>query len=718
MSNKNFILSIGNIVIDKQNNKKHRVVAIVNEEVTLCEMETNKLLLSSIYIETLLQFISNKEMYIENDEKKIIDIEKVPEKIREKFKTRKEIMLKVMKAYAPSFIELSGHQKKDFIENLLKEYNMPRNSFWRVCTAYFQSGFQDSALIDGRYFGNLTGKTLTRNVSITDDGLADHFVIDEEIRVFFDEALKDYKLGRCKTITDAFNKMNLLHFMETIIKNGVPTIVLKPPSQRPTYRQFAYYINKHLSKQEIDLIKTSALEQKNNKRLIVSDSLYGVNGPGDMVEIDACEVDISLVSVIDPSKTVGRPIVYFMIDVYSRVILAMSVAFDNNSMLGLTNLFLNLADDKQKYCEKYGITYENKDIWPSNIIPNQVRVDKGAEFRSKGFERICDELGIKRNIVLPGCGSLKGVVEQSFRQLHLKQNHHLEGHGLIQKRHDSKHHETAMLNIEEYTKMVIGFVLIHNQQCLTNYPLTKDMILKKVQPVPALLWKYGVNNGFAPRPIPSKEQYLFNLMTPITAKVSRKGISYKDLWYLNTEDKLLAREMFNAQNKKESFEARMDMRDVGAIYYIRDNKLMIAKLNPLIHGNAEYEGLTMKQYEDYRKGKKEILANGKINNEELSAFQYAMNNTIVEEATKTMLPDSKNMRPAREIEKQAKSKSNKISNRLEGPKIEAPKVEDILVDELLEEIIKETPNKAPTENKKDEKKLNTYSSWEEALEDW
>ena len=700
-NNRNFTLSIGNIVIDKQNNKRHRVVAIVNDEITLCEMDTNKLLLSSVYTGTILQFVSDGEMYIDNDEKKIIDIEKVPDKIREKFNMRKEIMSKVIKAYAPSFMELSGHQKKGFIEDILKEYNMPRNSFWRICTAYFQSGFQDSALIDGRYFGNLTGKTLIRNASITEDGIADHFVIDDEIRVFFDEALKDYKSGRCKTITDSFDKMNLLHFMETVIENGIPTIVLKHPSQRPTYRQFAYYFNKHLSKQEIDLIKTSALEQKNNKRILESDSLYGVLGPGDMVEIDACEADISLVSAINPSQTIGRPIVYFMIDVYSRVILAMSVSFDNNSMLGLTNLFLNLADDKQKYCEHYGITYTNKDIWPSNIIPNKVRVDRGAEFRSKQFEKICKDLDMERILVLPGCGSLKGVVEQSFRQLHTKQNIHLEKHGLIEKRHDSKHHETATLNIEEYTKMVIGFVLTHNQHCLTTYPVTKEMIAEKIEPVPALLWKYGVKNKCTPRPIVSMEQYLFNLMTPINAKVGRRGISYKDLYYINPNDTKLKREMYNAGKKKLPFEARMDMRDVGSIYYLRDNKLMVAKLNPLINGNADYDGLTMKQYEDYRNGKKELLASGNIKNEELSAFVFALNHSIVEGATKPMLPESKNMRPAREIEKQAKSNSNKISNRLEEQTLE--------IEETSRKQIEETT---------DSSEFETYSSWEEALNDW
>ena len=711
------MLTVGNVIIDEVNNKKYRVVAIVKDEITLCEMNISSFSLSIINKNTLFSLISNGDLIVTNEENILVDIAKLSEEMKRKFETKKKIMLEVVNAYSPTFMGLNGKKPKKEVKKIIEKYDIPKWTFWRMCTSYFQSGFQDYSLVDAKYFGNAVGKEYTQTVKT---GRPSHYldggiVVNEEVISYFEEALKDLKSGRQKTIRSAFDKMNLLHFTRTEIINGNSTLVLMPASQRPTYRQFSYYVSKHMTNQEKDLIKTSALEQKNNKRLLVSDSLNGVNGPADLVEIDACEADISLVSVIDPSKTIGRPIVYFMVDVYSRIILAVSVAFDNNSMLGLTNLFLNLADDKQKYCKRYGISYENKDIWPSNIIPNRVRVDKGAEFRSKEFERICNELGIERNIVLPGCGSLKGIVEQSFRQLHLKQNHHLENHGLIEKRHDSKHHQEAMLNIEEYTKMVIGFVLTHNQQCLTNFPLTKYMILKKVQPIPALLWKYGINNGFAPRPIPSLQQYLFNLMTPINAKVSRKGISHKELYYLNTEDKKLAREMFDAGNKRKDFEARMDMRDVGAIYYIRDNKLMVAKLNPLVNGNAEYAGMTMKEYEDFRRGKKELLATGKVNNEELSAFNYAMNNAIVEEATKPMLPSAKDMRPARVIEKQAKSKSNKISKRLEQPKLEAPKTEDVLVEEFIEEIT-ECPPAEEVPVKKN--KLNTYSNWDEAWEDW
>lgn len=708
------MLTIGDIIIDKTNDKKYRVVAIVNNEITLCEMNISNFSLSLISMNTLMSLILNEEILLDKEEKVIFDKNKLPDDIREKFEIKHQMMIDVLKAYAPNYMDLYGRKSKESVNKIVDKYNIPRNSFWRICTQFFQSGLQDYSLVDARVFGVNTGKTYKHE---TKAGRPNEYfdnvgvVLTDEIRNIFAETLADYKKGRHKTLKSAFDKMNLLHFTKTEIIDGQPSVVLMPISERPTWSQFRYYYENHLTNQEKDLIKTSALEQKNNKRLLVSDSLFGINGPGDLVEIDACEADISLVSVIDPSKTVGRPIVYFMIDVYSRIILAASVSFDNNSMLGLTNLFLNLADDKQKYCERYGISYENKDIWPSNIIPNRVRVDKGAEFRSKEFERICNELGIERNIVLPGCGSLKGVVEQSFRQLHLKQNQHLENHGLIQKRHDSKHHETAMLNIEEYTKMVIGFVLAHNQQCLTNYPLTKDMILKKVQPVPALLWKYGINNGFVPKPIPSLEQYLFNLMTPIKAKLSRKGISHKDLYYLNTNDKQLAREMFDAGSKRITFDARMDMRDVGAIYYIRDNKLMVAKLNPLIKGNTDYIGMTMKQYEDFLKGKRELLAEGRVNNEELSAFNYAMNNTIVEEATKPALPSAKNMRPTREIEKQEKSKSNKISKRLESPKPKELKTDDALIEEFIEDFKQENQPKKPTT-------IDTYSSWDEALEDW
>lgn len=129
------------------------------------------------------------------------------------------------------------------------------------------------------------------------------------------------------------------------------------------------------------------------------------------------------------------------------------------------------------------------------------------------------------------------------------------------------------------------------------------MIQNKIEPIPAKLWQYGVNKYGKPRPIPVLEQYLYDLMTPVKAKISRRGISYKNLWYLPSNDPELAKEMFSVGTKKIPFEVRIDNRDVGAIYYKRDNKLIYAPLNKQITGNADYAGMTYKEYEDFRKAK-------------------------------------------------------------------------------------------------------------------
>ena len=449
------------------------------------------------------------------------------------------------------------------------------------------------------------------------------------------------------------------------------------------------------------------MEQRNNKRLITSNSLDGVFGPGDMVEIDACEADVSLVSMFDNNQCVGRPVVYFMMDVYTKVILAVSIAFDNNSLLGVTNLFLNLADNKKEYCRKVGIDFNNHKLWVSNIIPRRIRVDRGSEFKSENFIKICNELGIELQIVSGGTGSLKGNIEQSFHQMHSRQNVHLEKLGLIEKRYESKHHMESALNIEQYTKIVINFVLAHNQQYLEKYPLTKEMLEEEVKPIPCMLWEYGVKKYGIPRPISSEDQYLYNLMTPIKAKLSRRGISYRNLWYLPLNDIQLSREMFNAGTKKISYQARMDMRNVGAVYYIRDGKLIKAPLNPNITGNVDYDGFTMKQYEDYLKVRKQMDAEGKIHNEKLSAYNYAVNESIVSNAKKEQYSNKNNMRLAREVEKQLVSSKNGMEDRL---------LNDEGIAEIESQII-EKKNEIETSNSKCyeitsfEDALNMFNEW-------
>lgn len=660
-------ITIGNIITDKEAGSSYRIIYVSVNDIVLCEMNTTKFILITMSYMQIMDLLQEQGFTISEDKGLVFDENHLSENIRAKYIRNRDMMNEVVGAYGPTFIELGGKYKKTRLYEIMRKYECPKNTFWRICTKYFQSGCKSYSLVDNKAWGNTKGKEndYTIKPGRPSEYVKSSIVVNDEVREHFEDALNNYKKGRNKSFRSAFDWMNCKYYSETKIVNGVTTVGLIPESQRPTYNQFYYYCRKHITEQEIDLIKTSAAEQRNNKRLITSDSLHGVLGPGDMVEIDACEADVSLVSTTDSNKTIGRPVVYFMIDIYTRAIIAMSVAFDNNSILGVTNLFLNLADNKKEYCSRYGMGFDDDAIWPSNIKPRRIRVDRGSEFKSKEFRRICNELGIELQIVSGASGSLKGVVEQSFHQMHSRQNEHLEDNGLIEKRYDSNHHKEATLNIEQYTKMVINFVLMHNQQYDKNYPLTREMMDKKIQPIPAILWKYGANK-IEPSRIPDKDQYLYTLMTPVNAKLSRRGISYNGLWYLAKDDKQLSKEMFRAGTKKVPFEVRMDKRSVGAVYYIRNGKLIKASLNEMITGNIDFAGLTEKEWNDYRKGKHQLDAHGRIQNEDLSAFNYSVNQEIVASAQKDTYSDKKNMRVTRELEKQKVSHDNSIEQRLQN----------------------------------------------------
>ena len=179
--------------------------------------------------------------------------------------------------------------------------------------------------------------------------------------------------------------------------------------------------------------------------------------------------------------------------------------------MGVTNCFLNLLEDKKKLCARFGINI-NADEWPSRVLPIRLRSDYGSEYISHAMDHICVELGITKELVSPATGSLKGQVEQLFHQIHAAQNPLLEGHGLIEKRYDSKHHREATLNIEQFEHILVTYIIYHNRRYMENYPMTKDMRVHNVSPQPISLWKYGVSLNGNPRYIANDTIFRYSLL--------------------------------------------------------------------------------------------------------------------------------------------------------------------------------------------------------------
>ena len=641
---------------------QYRVIGYRAGLFSLCEMNTKKLTIFLLPSKDLVKWATEGAARVEKSNSSNILL---PDLKDENYLKKQALMQFIMQEYGPLYEKLYGKTTKTNLKKTMEDLGIQRDAAWRAIRRFLQSGLDMAAIVDGRSLrsgkrnpykyskktGHPTMNALGKGVPLTD-----------EIRTYFDEAIKDFLIGRAKTKKDAYMTMIEKHFInEEETPTGIRVSVL-PDNLRPTLKQFLNYTRVRVPQEEIDKAKTSAREQRNNKRLLLSDNLQGVMGPGDLWEVDECEIDLSLVSVENPSVTVGRPIVYVMIDVYTRMIVAYSVAFDNNSVLGITNCFLNLLDDKQELCNRFGIQI-GADEWPSKILPLRLRSDYGAEYISHAMDTICCKLGVAKELVSPATGSLKGQVEQLFHQIHAAQNSLLEGKGLIEKRYDSNHHQEAILNIQEFEAVLLTYIVGHNRKYMEKYPLTKDMRQQNVEPCPIDLWKYGVSLNGSPRPITNEVMFRHSLLLPVKASVGRAGITFKGLFYINLQDEALLRDMYLASThgKKKLESACIDPRNIGHLYYIREGKLMTASLNYKKTGMKEYEGMTLSEYNALHNKKKDDDAIGRETNLQMDIAIRDRQAKIVSEAQKRHLsPSTENLRANRAAEKKARAQQMPI----------------------------------------------------------
>lgn len=674
----------------------YRVIHMTGISVVLCELNTTKLKL--LYF-PLDEIINNDKIIETFEEPYIIDYSLMSAKETKGFEKRKEVIDKISEMYGPSYMGLMSRDKKELLIEIQKELNISNVTLWTWIRKYIQSGMNYNSLVDERYHYKehkdyeYTKKTGRPTKYKTASGVP----LTDKVLEHFKEGLDIIKSGRYRTIKYGYNSIMEKYYSYPPSGND-KAVKLYPESMRPTFNQFYYYCKKNYSIYQKEIVKTSKMEVNNNKRLKFGSSRSEAYKPGVICEVDANEVDISIVSELDPTQSVGRPIIYVMIDNCTSMIVAVSVSFENNSFIGITNLMLNLAEDKVEFAKRHGIDIEPQ-MWRSCFIPDTIRCDRGSEFASDKFGKVCDNLKIKRDLVPPGTGSMKGVIEEYFHEFQLSIKPYIERKGLITKRHDSKHHKEAMLTMTDFTKLLINNVITHNQKVLLNYFPTKEMLkIKKFTTTPIMLWDYFCDKCSEPTYITdaTKVQYFFNVMLEKTAKISSVGIRLENLVYINENDPKLRELMFEAGSIKKNFKVRIDPRTVNEIYYMRNEKLYIAELNPDLPNIIAYKNLTWLQYNEYNTKRKDIRNDGKKINEVLDFQEHQLKNFIINNIKRNSYANDKNINESRRKEKDRTNFENRISTKLpinDSTKvILASKAKAVIEQNEKDEDIKDTTN--------------------------
>lgn len=152
--------------------------------------------------------------------------------------------------------------------------------------------------------------------------------------------------------------------------------------------------------------------------------------------------------------------------------------------------------------------------------------------------------------------------------------------------------------IYDFTNMLLNFVIAYNNKQIVNYPIQKNLLEAGLTSVtPLSLWKHGLEQYGEPNKIVNKEQFLLALMQPVSASITRKGYRYKALYYRDWNNKNLEIEIFNNMGKNKKREFYLDPRDIGRLYFVEDGKLANISLNDEKTGNADFAGMTLREWE-------------------------------------------------------------------------------------------------------------------------
>lgn len=204
-----------------------------------------------------------------------------------------------------------------------------------------------------------------------------------------------------------------------------------------------------------------------------------------------------MLSDSDRQSIVGRPIVYLVVDVFSRMVTGFYIGFENTSYVTAMQAFKVAVTDKVELCKKFDIEIKTED-WPCVGLPEAILADRG-ELLGYQVETIEKNFSIRIENTPAYRGDLKGIVERYFRTIQAKFKPFTAGFGLVQgvkevRRggHDYRH--DATLTISDFTKIIINSIIIHNTtQQLVKYDREPDMP-PDMPLIPINIWYWGIQN--------------------------------------------------------------------------------------------------------------------------------------------------------------------------------------------------------------------------------
>jgi putative transposase len=315
------------------------------------------------------------------------------------------------------------------------------------------------------------------------------------------------------------------------LRNGVFVPLLPPGNELPTFSQFRYWYKKMR-----DLTYSGAAYNSSHTfdvrgKVVQGQQLPNIPGPGYLFEIHVFAADIYLVSMLNRRRILGRPLIYLIIDVFSGLIVGMSISLEGPNRRGIMLAIENMACDKVAYCRGYGI-HITEDDWPSHHLP-KVLLANSPEFLLKNSDFLVNALDIEISIALPCRLDWKERFERCFPIYDMNDDMAIQWpqdsvHSLSEPERKS-HRLDSCLTLNDFRRLVIDCIIEHNTaHHLSDEYLDAEMIADGVEPYPRDAWKWGIENRVGALRMYPEDVPIRTLPIEAEASVTSKGIRFID----------------------------------------------------------------------------------------------------------------------------------------------------------------------------------------------
>ena len=324
-------LTVGDILIYVKSDERYRIIQIFNFECLLIRIDISKMMLTRSNLDDIASAI-DAGLFILQEENTTEILINNKDKI---YETRFNVVKAVMDKIDNNIELLIDSNKGALIKEIADKLNVSHVFVYKYLRIFLQGGMNYQVLYSK--YSKCGGRGKEKRYDTKKAGrisVNSALPLSNEVIDNFDKMLNYYFKMKCKVSKkDLYEKLLMDFYTQEIEIFDETEYVLKPISQIPSKRQFYYWINKRIDKEDKYRAEFGSSAVKNDIRPLKSDTLYRNYGAGYCFEMDEMETDYYLVSYFDRSLRIGRAILYIVIDTYSKEIVGISIGLNNNSWL-------------------------------------------------------------------------------------------------------------------------------------------------------------------------------------------------------------------------------------------------------------------------------------------------------------------------------------------------------------------------------------------------